>query len=139
MKSFLGSALAAIAISFALGCGGAASSLLNSINPFAGTYSGTVTFTNSSTSEPLSLTVTGAGHVTGTYVDPSTSNSTLDGNVDSNGKITGTTVSGATHGTFSLTIGSAGGNTFTGTGTLTVNSPDEPVTFSVSKLSTPVH
>jgi hypothetical protein len=130
--------LLVLASAFALvvGCGGAAGTALNSLNPFAGTYNGTVTFTNTAPPnnvQTLNLQVSGIGHVTGSYVDPNTSDSSLAGNIDVNGTITGTTLSGATAGTFTLTLTSNVGSQYTGSGTFTVNSVAEPVTFSVAK------
>ena len=127
----------AIALAIASGCGGqTGTSVLNSVNPFAGTYTGNVTFTNTAAPnnvQPLTLQVSGIGHVTGSYIDPNTSNSSLAGNIDVNGKITGTTLSGSTPGTFTLTLTSNVGAQYTGNGTFTVNSVAEPVTFSVAK------
>lgn len=129
-----------VALSFAVivGCGGTTGSVLSSLNPFAGNYNGTVTFTNVSApnnAQPISLTVGGTGHVTGSYIDPTNTptDSTLSGNIDVNGTISGTTLTNATPGTFTLSITSNAGSQYNGTGTFTVNSVAEPVTFSVVK------
>ncbi len=126
----------AIALAVASGCGGQTGAALNAANPFAGTYTGTVTFTNTPSPnnvQALTLNVSGIGHVTGSYVDPNTAGSSLAGNIDVNGKITGTTLSGSTPGTFTLSLTSNAGSQYSGTGTFTVNSGAEPVTFTVAK------
>jgi hypothetical protein len=128
--------LLAAAFAVVVGCGGASGAVLNTLNPFAGTYNGNVTFTNTAPPnnvQPLTLQVAGNGHVTGSYIDPNTSDSSLAGNIDVNGTITGTTLSGATPGTFTLTLTSNVGAVYSGNGTFTVNSVGEPVTFSVTK------
>ena len=118
---------------FSIGCAGAANSLLNQLNPFAGSYSGTLDYTSTSTNEPITLNVNGNGHVTGSFTDPNFGNGSLSGNVANDGTVSGTTLNGATPGTFTFNLTSGANNHFTGNGTFTINSTAQPVTLDITK------
>ena len=117
---------------FIAGCGGAAG-LLSSLNPFSGTYTGTLDYTSESSSEAITLNVDGTGHVTGSFTDPDLGNGSLSGTVDINGTVSGTTLNGATAGTFSLILVEQTSTHFTGNGTFTPNGTAKPVTIDVTK------
>lgn len=102
-------------------------------NPFAGVYNGTLTYTQSSTNEPLTLNVSNSGHISGTYVDPVLGEGSLSGSVNSTGGVAGTTLANGTTGTFNFTLTSASTNHFTGSGTFTANSTANAVTLDVTR------
>ena|SRR5579885_3033875 len=133
MKSKAAIIVASCVFLLLAGCGGVTNQILNQLNPFAGTYSGTVVYTATNTSEPMTLNVGGNGHVTGTFTDPVQGIGSLSGNVDSSGNVSGTTLINTTPGTFSFAISSGQNNTLTGTGSFTQNANVQQVTLSVTK------
>jgi hypothetical protein len=126
--------LAALTYSMLAGCaGGGVGGVVATLNPFAGNYTGTQTYTTGSVVEPLSLHVNGTGHVTGSFIDPTLGNGTLAGNVAIDGSVSGTTLNGANLGSFTMNLVLDTGKHFTGTGTFTVNSTDKAVTIDITK------
>lgn len=131
MKSQLLVSLACLALA---GCGGVADSIASSFNPYDGSYAGNLTFAQGNTVEPIALNVSGTGHVTGTFTDPSLGEGTLSGNINNNGTVTGTThFTSASGGTFTLTIASSSNGHYQGAGTFTQGGNTAAVAIDVTK------
>jgi len=116
------------------GCGGTGNVVDQVISPFAGGYSGTMTYTATSTDEPIAFTVNAAGAVSGTFTDPDLGLGSFTGTMHDDGSCAGTSLNGATFGTFTFTLVAGSGSNYTSSnGNFKPGSTTKATTISVTK------